>query len=492
MHPYDEYRMLQTRRQFFGSLARGIGPIALASLLNDKLFSTSAAASVPDRRPGAPGVIKEPHFPPRAKRVIYMQMNGAPSQLDLFDYKPKLHDMFDADLPDSVRMGQRLTTMTSGQARFPLAPSIFKFQQYGESGAWVSELLPHLATVVDEIAIVKSMYTEAINHDPACTYVLTGSQIPGRPSLGAWVSYGLGSLNADLPAFVVLHSTWSSKTDAQAVFERLWGAGFLPSHHQGVAFRSQGDPVLYLSNPPGVSAEVREKTVRAVTQLNQELYQALGDPEIQTRINQYEMAFKMQFSVPELTDLSQEPEEIFELYGEDARKPGTFAANCLLARRLVERDVRFVQIFHRGWDQHSNLPRDLALQCKDIDQACRALIIDLKRRGLLEDTLLVWAGEFGRTVYCQGPLTKTNYGRDHHPRCFTIWLAGGGIKPGIVYGETDDFSYNIIRDPVHIHDLNATILYLLGIDHTKLTYRFQGRDFRLTDVHGEVVHGLLA
>ena len=491
MDPFEEYRLLETRRQFFGRLARGLGPIALASLLNENLFS-SAAGSVPEHQPGRSGVLQKLHYPPRAKRVIYMVMNGAPSQLDLFDYKPKLLDMFDADLPESVRMGQRLTTMTSGQKRFPLAPSIYKFAQYGQSGAWISELLPHLATVVDEIAIIKSMYTEAINHDPAITYLLTGSQIPGRPSLGAWLSYGLGSLNRDLPTFVVLHSTWSAKRDAQAIYERLWGAGFLPSYHQGVSFRSKGDPVLYLSNPPGVSAESRERTVQAVVQLNRELYNALGDPEIQTRISQYEMAFRMQFSVPELTDLSQEPEETFELYGEDARKPGTFAANCLLARRLVERDVRFVQIFHRGWDHHYDLPRDLPLQCRDIDQACRALIIDLKRRGLLKDTLLVWGGEFGRTVYCQGTLTKTNYGRDHHPRCFTMWLAGGGVKPGIVYGETDDFSYNIIKDPVHIHDLNATILYLLGIDHTKLTYRFQGREFRLTDVAGNVVQGILA
>lgn len=487
----EERALLETRRQFFGRMARGLGPIALASLLNPGL-PRSVAAVAPEHRPGAAGVLKEWHHAPKAKRVIYMIMNGAPSQLDLFDYKPKMQDLFDTDLPDSVRMGQRLTTMTSGQSRFPVAPSIYKFAQYGQSGAWISELLPNLATVVDEIAIVKSMYTEAINHDPAITYLLTGVQVPGRPSLGAWLSYGLGSMNADLPTFVVLHSTWSAKRDAQAIYERLWGPGFLPSQHQGVSFRSQGDPVLYLSNPAGVSAESRRKTVDALTALNQKLYESLGDPEIQTRIAQYEMAYRMQFSVPELTDLSSEPDETFELYGEEARKPGTFAANCLLARRLAERDVRFIQIFHRGWDHHGDLPRDLPLQCRDVDQACRALILDLKRRGLLEDTLLVWGGEFGRTIYCQGKLTKTNYGRDHHPRCYTMWLAGGGIRPGIVYGETDDFSYNIVRDPVHIHDLNATILHLLGIDHTKLTYRFQGRDFRLTDVHGEVVHGILA
>lgn len=491
MDPREERALLETRRQFFGRVARGVGPIALASLLSPGLLR-SAAAAVPEHRPGAAGALKQLHHPPKAKRVIYMIMNGAPSQLDLFDYKPKMQELFDTDLPDSIRMGQRLTTMTSGQSRFPVAPSIYNFAQYGQSGAWISELLPNLATVVDEIAIVKSMYTEAINHDPAITYVLTGAQVPGRPSLGAWLSYGLGSMNADLPTFVVLHSTWSAKRDAQAIYERLWGPGFLPSQHQGVSFRSQGDPVLYLSNPSGVSAESRRKTVDAVTALNQKLYESLGDPEIQTRIAQYEMAYRMQFSVPELTDLASEPDETFELYGEEARKPGTFAANCLLARRLAERDVRYIQIFHRGWDHHGDLPRDLPLQCRDVDQACRALILDLKRRGLLEDTLLVWGGEFGRTIYCQGKLTKTNYGRDHHPRCYTMWLAGGGIRPGIVYGETDDFSYNIVRDPVHIHDLNATILHLLGIDHTKLTYRFQGRDFRLTDVGGNVVEGILA
>ncbi len=495
MDPQEEYALLETRRQFFGRCARGLGPIALASLLNPKLLSASDPASPsgpPPHQPGPVGALTQLHHAPKAKRVIYLIMNGAPSQIDLFDYKPKMLDMFDADLPDSVRMGQRLTTMTSGQARFPVAPSIYKFKQYGQSGAWISELLPHLATVVDEIAIVKSMHTEAINHDPAITYLLTGSQIPGRPSLGAWLSYGLGSMNRDLPSFVVLHSTWSAKRDAQAIYSRLWGAGFLPSRYQGVSFRSQGDPVLYLTNPPGVDSAARKDMLDAVVELNQKLYAELGDPEIQTRICQYEMAFSMQFSVPELTDISKEPEETFELYGEEARKPGTFAANCLLARRLVERDVRFVQIFHRGWDHHHDLPRDLPLQCKDVDQGCRALILDLKQRGLLEDTLIVWGGEFGRTIYCQGTLTKTNYGRDHHPRCFTMWLAGGGIKPGIVYGETDEFSYNIIRDPVHLHDLNATILHLLGVDHTKLTYRFQGRDFRLTDVHGHVVEGLIA
>ncbi len=418
-------------------------------------------------------------------------MNGAPSQLDLFDYKPKMADWFDKDLPNSVRMGQRITTMTSGQARFPVAPSIFKFRRYGKSGAWVSELLPRCAQVVDDLAIIKTVHTEAINHDPAVTFVLTGSQLPGRPSMGAWVSYGLGSLNKNLPAFVVLHSTWSSKTDAQAVFSRLWGAGFLPSRHQGVSLRPGGDPVLYLSNPQGVSPAARRRMLDALAALNRKQAEAIGDPEISTRIAQYEMAYRVQTSVPELMDLSGEPESVRELYGPDCRKPGTFAANCLLARRLAERDVRFIQIFHRGWDQHGNLPRDIRLQCGDIDQACAALIIDLKRRGLLDDTLVVWGGEFGRTIYCQGALSKTDYGRDHHPRCFTMWMAGGGVKRGIVYGETDDFSYNVVRDPVHVHDLNATILRCLGIDHKRLTFPFQGRDFRLTDVAGNVVQGLV-
>jgi hypothetical protein len=403
-----------------------------------------------------------------------------------------MNELFDKDLPDSVRMGQRLTTMTSGQKRFPIAPSIFKFQQYGQSGAWVSELLPHFSQVVDDVAIIKTIYTEAINHDPAITYIQTGSQLPGRPSMGAWLSYGLGSLNRDLPTFVVLHSTWSAKRDAQALYSRLWGSGFLPSRHQGVSLRSSGDPVLYLSNPPGVSQATRRRMLDTLARLNQKQYQALGDPETQTRIAQYEMAYRMQTSVPDLMDLSDEPESTLEMYGPDARKPGTFAASCLLARRMVERDVRFVQIFIRGWDQHGNLPSDIRLQCGDVDQPSAALIKDLKQRGMLEDTLVIWGGEFGRTIYCQGNLTKTNYGRDHHPRCFTVWMAGGGVKPGIVYGETDDFSYNIVENPIHIHDFNATILHCLGIDHERLTYRFQGRDFRLTDVHGRVVKDILA
>lgn len=489
MDPHREWAQLENRRQFFGRTAKGVGVAALASLLQRDL---PAEPLSPLTNPGEGGVLSLLHRAPKAKRVIYLSMNGAPSQLDLFDYKPKMGDLFDADLPESVRMGQRLTTMTSGQKRFPIAPTIYKFRQYGQAGAWISELLPHTAKIVDDLCIIKSAHTEAINHDPAVTYILTGSQLPGRPSFGAWLSYGLGSLNSNLPAFVVLHSTWSAKRDAQAVFARLWGSGFLPSQHQGVSLRTGDDPVLYLSNPPGVSSTARRRMLDALVTLNQKHYAAFGDPETNTRIAQYEMAYRMQTSVPELMNMADEPEEVFELYGPDSRKPGTFAANCLLARRFAERDVRFIHIFHRGWDHHGALPTDLPLQCQDIDQACYGLITDLKRRGLLDDTLVFWGGEFGRTIYCQGNLTKTDYGRDHHPRCFTVWLAGGGVKPGVVYGETDDFSYNIVDKPVHIHDLNATILHCLGVDHTRLTYRFQGRDFRLTDVHGEVVGDVLS
>lgn len=485
MDPRIEYELLQTRRQFFSRSAKGIGAVALASLLNPKLFASQ-------QRLGDDGVMKAFHHEPKAKRVIYLFMSGAPSQLETFDYKPKMADMFDVDIPDSVVMGQRFTTMTSGQARFPIAPSMFKFAQHGQNGAWVSELLPETAKIVDDLAIVKTVHTEAINHDPAITYIQTGSQLPGRPSMGAWLSYGLGSSNEDLPAFVVLHSTWSAKRDAQALYSRLWGSGWLPSRHQGVSLRTSGDPVLYLSNPDGVDRERRRQTLDALAELNQKQYEEFGDPEIPARIAQYEMAYRMQRSVPDLMDFSNESKDTLELYGPDVDKPGTFAANCLLARRLAERDVRFVQVFIRGWDQHGNLPGDIRLQCGDVDRACYGLITDLKQRGMLDDTLVVWGGEFGRTIYCQGKLTKTNYGRDHHPRCFTVWMAGGGVKPGIVYGETDEFSYNIVENPVHIHDLNATILHLLGVDHERLTYRFQGRDFRLTDVHGNVVRDILA
>jgi len=486
MNPFQTYDLLQTRRQFFGRSATGIGVAALASLTNPCLFANS-----PGGRRASGGILAAPHITPRAKRVIYLFMSGAPSQMDLFDYKPKTVEMFDTDLPDSVRMGQRITTMTAGQSRLPIAPSIYKFRQHGESGTWVSELLPHTARVVDDLAVIKSVHTEAINHDPGITFMLTGTQNPGRPSMGAWLPYGLGSANSDLPAFVVLHSKWSAKVSAQALYARLWGTGFLPSKHQGVSLRSVGDPVLYLSNPPGLSRRARRRILDGIGELNRYQYEQIGDPEINTRIAQYEMAYRMQTSVPEFADLSSESESTFQLYGDDSKVPGTFAANCLLARRLAERDVRFVQIFIRGWDQHDHLTRDLPLQCQDIDQACGALVKDLKQRGLLDETLVIWGGEFGRTIYCQGPLSKSDYGRDHHPRCFTMWMAGGGIQPGIVYGETDDFSYNVTKNPVHVHDLNATVLNCLGIDHERLTYRYQGRDHRLTDVHGEVISDLL-
>jgi hypothetical protein len=485
MHPSDESRQLLTRRHFFGRGALGLGTAALASLLPAR-----AGAEETSLTGGLPGL---PHFAPKAKRAIYLFMNGGPSQQDLFDYKPKMAELFDKDLPDSIRRGQRLTTMTSGQARFPIAPTKYKFRQYGKSGAWVSELLPYTARIVDDIALVKTVWTEAINHDPAVTYICTGQQLPGRPSLGAWLSYGLGTMNRNLPTFVVMTASWTGRKDAQAIYNRLWGTGFLPSKHQGVALRSTGDPVLFLSNPPGVSPETRRRMLDSLARLNQKELDEFGDPETQARIAQYEMAYRMQSSVPELTDLGREPKHVLDLYGPDVHKPGTFAASCLLARRLAERDVRFVQIFHRGWDQHFNIAADLPNQCRDVDQACFALVTDLKQRGLLDDTLVVWGGEFGRTIYCQGQLTRENYGRDHHPRCFTVWMAGGGIRPGIVYGETDDFSYNVAENPVHIHDLNATILHCLGIDHRRLTYRFQGLDVRLTGVEEHApVAGVLA
>ncbi|MGL4463878.1 MAG: DUF1501 domain-containing protein [Planctomycetia bacterium] len=482
MDPRVEHALLETRRYFFGRSAAGLGAAALASLGADE-----ARAAVDESAP----LLPELHFAPKAKRVIWLFMADAPSQMDMFDYKPKMKDWFDKDLPESVRNGQRITTMTSGQARFPIAPSIFKFNQHGQSGAWVSELMPHTAGVVDDLALVKSMHTEAINHDPAITFIQTGSQIPGRPSLGAWLSYGVGSPNRDLPAFVVLHSSWSSKSGSQALFSRLWGAGFLPTKHAGVALRSSGDPVLYLSNPPGVDAAARRRMLDGLAALNQKKVEAIGDPEIMSRIAQYEMAYRMQSSVPELVDVAGETKTTRDLYGPEVEKPGTFAYNCLLARRLAERGVKFIQVFIRGWDHHGGLPANIRMMCKDVDQPCAGLLTDLKSRGLLDDTLVVWGGEFGRTVYSQGALTATDYGRDHHPRNFCMWLAGGGVKGGQVYGETDDFSYNVVDKPVHVHDLNATILHQLGIDHTKLTYRFQGRDFRLTDVEGKVVKDLL-
>ena len=482
MDPRHEFAQDMTRRYFFGRCAAGLGTAALASVLNPRLLGAERAH----------GIMPAPHHKPRAKRVIWMFMADAPSQLDLFDYKPKLKDFFDKDLPDSVRKGQRITTMTSGQKRLAVAPSLFKFQQHGKSGAWLSELLPHLGTVVDDLAIIKTVHTEAINHDPAITFIQTGSEIPGRPSMGAWLSYGLGSPNQNLPAFVVLHSRIPNGAATQALFSRLWGAGFLPTRHQGVSLRSAGDPVLYLSNPPGVDAETRRQMLDGLAELNQKRSEQKGDPEIAARIAQYEMAFRMQTSVPELTDISSEPKSVLDLYGPEVTQPGTFAYNCLLARRLAERGVPFTQVFLRGWDHHGNLPGSIRKMAPAVDQPAAALVKDLKQRGMLDDTLVVWGGEFGRTVYSQGTLTAENYGRDHHPLNFTMWMAGGGIKGGVVYGETDDFSYNIVDKPVHVHDLNATILHCLGVQHEKLTYRFQGRDFRLTDVHGQVVEGLLS
>ncbi len=469
-----------TRRHFFGQTATGIGIAALASL-----FAKDAKA---ESSGGLPGL---PHFPPKARRVIYLFQSGGPSQMELFDYKPKLKDFAGTDLPDSVRMGQRLTGMSATQSKLPVVASRFQFRQHGESGAWVSELLPYTARIADQLTFIKSMHTEAINHDPAVTFFQTGAQIAGRPSIGAWLSYGLGAETEDLPAFVVMISPGKGGT-GQPLYDRLWGSGFLPTRYQGVKFRSVGDPVLYLSNPPGFSRDLRRQYLDSLRELNQIKLDDYSDPEISTRVAQYEMAFRMQASVPELTDFSSEPDSTFELYGPDSKEPGTFAANCLLARRLAERGVRFIQLFHRDWDHHGNLPKDLPKRCKETDQAAAALVMDLKQRGMLDDTLVIWGGEFGRTVYCQGRLTADNYGRDHHPRCFTMWLAGGGIKPGVTYGETDDYCYNVTRNPVHVHDLQATILHCLGIDHTKLTYKYQGRHFRLTDVSGEVVKPVLA
>jgi hypothetical protein len=488
MNPLHEQQLLLTRRHFFGRSALGIGTAALASLLNERLFAADADTSLRTQ-----GVLPALHVAPKAKRIIYLFMSGGPSHIDLFDYKAKLRDYHGKELPASVRMGQRVTGMTAGQSTFPCVAPMFQFARYGRCGAWVSDLLPHTAGIVDDIAIVKSLNTEAINHDPAITFIQTGHQQPGRPSLGAWLSYGLGSENHNLPAFIVMISQGSGNKIDQPIFSRLWGSGFLPTQHQGVRFRAGGDPVLYLSNPPGVDADSRRRMLDGVGQLNRLAQQTFGDPEINTRIAQYEMAYRMQTSVPELTDFSGETKKTLEMYGvDDTGTDGGFARNCLLARRMVERGVRFVQLMHRGWDQHGNLPAQIRGQCRDVDRPSAALVRDLKQRGLLDDTLVIWGGEFGRTVYSQGALTKDNYGRDHHGRCFTMWLAGGGIKLGLSYGETDDYCYNIVKDPVHVHDFNATVLNQMGIDHKKLTYRFQGRDFRLTDVHGNVVQGLLA
>ncbi|QDU50235.1 DUF1501 domain-containing protein [Gimesia panareensis] len=478
----DKLTMQVNRRSFLRQNTAGVGLAALATLLQESQAAEPKTAQSQSAQTG--GL----HFPARAKRVIYLSQSGAPSQLDLFDYKPGLKQFHKTELPDSIRRGQRLTGMTSGQKSFPIAASMFQFAQHGESGTWLSELLPHTAKIADEMCVVKSLFTEAINHDPAITFLQTGSIQAGRPSMGSWISYGLGSENRDLPTFVAL----TSGAGGQPLYDRLWGSGFLPTKHQGVKFRRSSDPVLFLSNPPGIDKATRREMLDELGELNRISLDEKGDPEIATRIAQYELAFRMQTSVPELADLSQESAETFQLYGEQAKQPGTYAANCLLARRLAERGVRFIQLYHRGWDHHLNLPSKIKQLTGETDQATAALILDLKQRGMLDDTLVVWAGEFGRTVYCQGTLTATNYGRDHHPRCFTVWAAGGGMKPGITYGATDDFSYNITENPLPVHDLNATILHCLGIDHKKLTFRFQGRDYRLTDVHGNVARPLLS
>jgi hypothetical protein len=489
MHPSDESVLNETRRQFFARGARGLGVAALATMVGEEL--TAGPAPNVESHGGLTGL---PHFPPKAKRAIYLHMVGAPPQIELYDYKPQMASWFDKDLPDSIRQGQRLTTMTSGQTRFPIAPSIFKFQQHGQSGAWVSELLPYTAKMVDEIAIMRSVHTEAINHEPAITFIQTGFMIAGKPCIGSWIAYGLGSMNQDLPTFVVLNATHSHpKANVQAISARLWSAGFMSAQYAGVALRSSGDPVLYISNPQGVPPAVRRRMLDAVGEMNQLELEKLGDPDTRVRIAQYEMAFRMQTSVPELTDLSKEPDSTYNLYGEDARKGGTFANSCLMARRLVERGVRFVQVYHRGWDVHGNLPEVLPSQCKDVDQGCWGLVQDLKQRGMLDDTLVIWGGEFGRTIYSQGKLTATDYGRDHHPRCFSLWMAGGGIKGGVVHGETDEFSYNVVKDPVHVRDLQATLLHQFGIDHDKFTYKYQGLDQKLTGVEkASAVKAILA
>ncbi len=489
----EERKRYLTRRQFFGQGAVGIGAAALASLLERDV--RAGGDRLPGGSSGVGGLAGIPHFAPRAKRVIYLLQNGAPSHVDLFDYKPRLKEWRGQELPASVRGGQRLSTMTEGQKEKKLLPGIAGFRQHGQSGAWLCDYLPHTASLADDLCFVRSMHTNAINHAPAIAFFLTGAEQPGRPSMGSWLSYGLGSLTGELPAFVVMTSRDKESSCGQIFYDHYWGSGFLPTRFQGVKFRGDGDPVLYLSSPEGMSREVRRGLLDDLRRLNQMRFEELGDPEIVTRIAQYEMAYRMQASVPELTDISEEPEHVLELYGPDVRRPGSYAYNCLLARRLAERGVRFIQLMHAGWDQHQNLMTQLAVQCRDTDQPSAALVRDLKQRGLLDETLVIWGGEFGRTVFGQGDIDTTDkgkLGRDHHPRCFTIWMAGGGIRAGLTYGETDEYAYNVVRDPVHVHDFQATVLHLLGIDHEKLTFKFQGRDFRLTDVHGKVVSGILA
>ncbi len=481
------------RRNFLIRTSLGLGALATGSLLGvHHLFGNTNKPLTENNTANFEEEMLRaiPHFAPKAKRIVYLFMSGGPSQFETFDYKPGLANMMGQALPDSVRKGQRLTGMSASQSILPIAPSIFKFNQFGKNKTWVSELLPHTAEVVDDLCIVKSLYSEAINHDPAITFFQTGSQLPGRPSIGSWLSYGLGSDNKNLPSFIVLVSKNGQKD--QPLYARLWGNGFLPSKYQGVQFRSGKDPVLFLNNPDGYDGADRKEMLDYLTKLNQLQNEAYGDPEVEARIAQYEMAYRMQTSVPEVMDISKEPDDVFDMYGPGSRDPGTYAANCILARKLLEKDVKFVQLYHQGWDQHGGLPKGITEQCKVTDQATAALIKDLKRRGLLEDTLVVWGGEFGRTVYSQGKLTADDYGRDHHPRCFTMWMAGAGVQAGTTYGETDDFSYNIIKDPVHVHDFQATLMHLMGIDHERLVYKFQGRRFRLTDVHGKVVKGVLS
>ena len=477
----NQFTPRYSRRDFLARTSLGLGAAALSSLLTPSILEAA---------PSDKGILGNPHFTPKAKRVIYLFQSGGPSQLDLYDHKPVLRERNGEELPDSVRGGQRLTGMTAHQKSFPMAGSQFEFQQHGDSGAWFSDRLPFISQIADELCIIRSMYTEAINHDPAITFFQTGSQLSGRPSIGSWISYGLGSDNENLPAFTVLLSR--SSDGGQPLYARLWGNGFLPSEHQGVQFRSGKDPVLYLNNPPGLKSASRRRMLDYLREMQQAQEERVMDPEISSRISQYEMAYRMQTSVPETMSIDNEPDHIFDLYGEEARIPGTFAANCLLARRLVERDVKFVQLYHQGWDQHGNLPKDITKQTRAVDQPSAALVMDLKQRGLLEDTLVIWGGEFGRTNYSQGKLTMDNYGRDHHPRCFTIWMAGAGIKPGITYGQTDEFGYNIAENPVHVHDFQATLLHLLGVDHERLTFKHQGRRYRLTDVHGELVKPIMA
>jgi hypothetical protein len=485
--PILQFQDSVNRRTFLRRSA-GLGLTALFTMLGgDGLASMMEGGR--NRVGGLPGL---PHFAPKAKRVIYLFQSGAPSQLDLFDYKPTLEKQRGEDLPESIRNGQRLTGMTSGQKTFPVAPTIFKFAQHGQSGIWLSELLPHLSEIVDELCFIYTMHTEAINHDPAVTFFQTGVQLAGRPSMGSWLSYGLGSETEELPAFVVLTSTGTGRKDDQPLYDRLWGSGFIPTVHQGVKFRNTGDPVLYLSNPEGIDAATRRSMLTDLASLNKLKLGTSHDPEISTRIAQYELAFRMQTSVPELTDISKEPSSVLEMYGPEVKRPGSYAYNCLLSRRLAERGVRFVQLFHMGWDQHFDLPRAIKGQAYDTDQPTAALVKDLKQRGMMDDTLLVWGGEFGRTVYSQGELSMSNYGRDHHPRCFSLFMTGGGIKKGVAYGKTDEYGYNVVENPVDVHDLHATMLHLMGIDHTRLTFKYQGRDFRLTDVSGELVDGILA